>query len=73
MLEKHTGMRTEVQREQAVRLVKTVGPIWLLIVLIEADNIMWFQCHEIFGCFGLGSSWRRCFLLLGSWVSILLL
>ena len=40
MLEKHTGMRTEVQREQAVLSVKTARLLWLFIVLEEADNII---------------------------------
>ena len=40
MLEKHTGMRTEVQHEQILQSAKVIIPIWLFLVLVEVDNII---------------------------------
>ena len=61
MLEKHTGMRTEVRREGLSRAVKASIPAWLMLVLVEADQVIhMFPASRDFRMFWLGffsASW----------------
>ena len=40
IFEKRTWMRAEIHRQQRRRSVKTIGLVWLLMVLVEADQLI---------------------------------